>query len=97
MVGTLFAAYFAEGCDIGDAATLLDCAAAAGLPREETAAWLASDAGRAEVLAEDASLRSAGLAGVPTFILEGHALFSGALPPDTMAEAITAAAEVLLA
>jgi predicted DsbA family dithiol-disulfide isomerase len=96
VVGRMFAAYFADARDIGDLAVLLDCAEAAGLPHAETGAWLAGDAGRAEVLAEDASFRAAGLTGVPTFILEGHVLFSGALPAETMAEAITAAAKVLL-
>ncbi len=97
LVERLFAAYFTEGRDISDASVLLDCATQAGLPRDEAAALLAGDEGRAEVLAEDAGFRGAGLSGVPTFILEGHVLFSGALPSDTMAEAITAAAKVLLA
>ena len=96
-VERLFAAYFTDGQDISDPETLLACAVQAGLPHDETATWLAGDAGRAEVLAEDAGFRAAGLTGVPTFILEGHVLFSGALPADTMAEAITAAAKVLLA
>ncbi len=96
IVELLFAAYFIDGRDISDPAVLLDCADRAGLSREETAAWLAGDAGRAEVVAEDAGFRAAGLSGVPTFILEGHVLFSGALPADIMAEAITAAAKVLL-
>ena len=97
VVERLFAAYFTDGQDISDHATLLACAVEAGLPRGETTAWLASGAGRAEVLAEDAGFRAAGLTGVPTFILEGHVLFSGALASDVMAEAIVAAATVLLA
>ncbi|MGI3778398.1 MAG: DsbA family oxidoreductase [Janthinobacterium lividum] len=97
LVERLFAAYFAGGQDISDHAVLLACADAAGLPHAEAAACLAGDEGRAEVLAEDAGFRAAGLSGVPTFILEGHVLFSGALPSDTMAEGITAAAKVLLA
>ena len=97
VVEQLFAAYFIAGQDISDPAVLLDCADAAGLPRDEAAVWLAGDTGRAEVLAEDAGFRAAGLTGVPTFILEGHVLFSGALPSDTMAEGIVAAARVLLA
>ena len=96
VVGALFAAYFVDGQDISDPAVLLACAGRAGLAPDGLADWLAGDGGRAEVLAEDAGLRAAGITGVPTFILEGHVLFSGALAPDTMAEAITAAGRVLL-
>ena len=96
LVERLFAAYFVEGQDISDPAVLLACADQAGLPQDGTAAWLAGSDGRAEVLAEDTGFRAAGLTGVPTFILEGHVLFSGALPADTMAEGIVAAAKVLL-
>ena len=96
VVEQLFAAYFIAGQDISNPAVLLDVADAADLPRDEAAVWLSGDARRAETLAEDIGFRAAGLTGVPTFILEGHVLFSGALASDTMAEAITAAAKVLV-
>ena len=51
------------------------------------AAFLASGEGAEEVRAEDAGFRRGGLSGVPTFALEGHVLFSGAMPPENIAEA----------
>lgn len=97
VVEALFAAYFLEGQDIGDPAVLADCAAAAGMDAAAVTAMLAGEAGRAEVLAMDAQARAAGLSGVPAFVLEQHVLFTGAVPAETMAEAILSAAKVLLA
>lgn len=84
MVETLFRAYFAEGQDIGDDATLAALATAAGL--EGAAAFLASDAEEAEVRAEDAQFRRLGISGVPSFALDGQVMFSGAWPAERMAE-----------
>lgn len=95
IVDSLFAAYFVHGRDIGDRATLVDMAAEAGLDSEETASFLASDRLAAEIQAEDAAVRQAGLSGVPTFVLERHVLFSGAVPPDAFAEALLKAQRVI--
>ena len=95
VVERLFAAYFLEGRDVGDAAVLAACAAEAGGDAAATAAMLASDTHRAEVLAEDAAARRAGISGVPSFVLANHVLFSGAVPAATMAEAFAEAWKVL--
>ena len=96
IVDRLFQDYFVEGRDIGDRAVLLAAADAAGLDRAAVQASLESDEGRAEVLAEDAAVRQAGLQGVPTFALNDHVLFSGAVPPDAFAEALAKAQAMLL-
>jgi predicted DsbA family dithiol-disulfide isomerase len=96
LVDRLFQDYFAEGRDIGARAVLLAAAEAAGMDRMSTEASLAGDEGRAEVLAEDAAVRRAGLQGVPTFALNGHVLFSGAVPADAFAEAVAKARAMLL-
>lgn len=83
LVEALFRACFAEGHDIGDDATLAGIAAGLGL---DAAAFLAADAGRAEVLAEDAAFRRIGIQGVPAFALDGVVIFSGAWPAERMAE-----------
>ncbi len=88
-------AYFAEGADIGQPDTLIAIAEAAGLPAAETRAMFASDEGRADVLAEDAMARRAGISGVPTFIMSRHILFSGAQPAAVMAETFTRAYGIL--
>ncbi|GAC1477869.1 MAG: DsbA family oxidoreductase [Acetobacteraceae bacterium] len=95
LVDRLFQDYFVDGRDIGDRAVLAEAAAAAGLDPAEARAMLDSDAGRAEVAAEDAAVRRAGLSGVPTFALDNHVLFSGAIPADVFAEALGKARRVI--
>lgn len=84
----LFHAYFGEGRDIGRADVLADVAGETGLPRAEAAAFLASDAGRAEVLAEEKAGRARGLNGVPYFLINGQPAFSGAQDPEAFGEAL---------
>jgi predicted DsbA family dithiol-disulfide isomerase len=92
VVEALFVAYFQQGRDIGDRAVLTEIATEAGL---DAAAHLAGEAGTAEVLQEDMGFRRAGLSGVPTFALEGHVLFSGAMPSDRMADVFRRALAIL--
>lgn len=82
MVEALFQAYFHDGQDIGDHATLATIAASLEL---DAAAFLASDEGDAEVRAEDAQFRRIGINGVPSFALDGQVMFSGAYPAEHMA------------
>jgi predicted DsbA family dithiol-disulfide isomerase len=82
VVEGLFRAYFEQGRDIGDRATLADIAAEAGFERRPVADFLASDAALAEVLDEDRSARRLGVSGVPCFILEGGYSISGAQEPE---------------
>jgi predicted DsbA family dithiol-disulfide isomerase len=95
VVEALFEAYFQQGLDIGDAATLAAVAATAGLDAAQTVAFLAGEAGEARVLEEDAGFRRLGLSGVPTFALQGHVLFSGAIPPEAMVNALRQALTIL--
>ncbi|MCB4821481.1 DsbA family oxidoreductase [Roseicella aerolata] len=95
VVERLFRAYFQEGRDIGDRTVLAALAGEAGLPALDAANLLATDIGEAQVLQEDMGFRRAGLSGVPTFALQGHVLFSGAMPPDRMADVFRRALEIL--
>jgi predicted DsbA family dithiol-disulfide isomerase len=95
VMNTIFTAYFTQGRDIGDPAVLADCAGEAGLDREEAARFLAGDLAGREMLAADQAAREAGVNGVPSFFLDGYALFSGAMPADAMAEAFRKANTVL--
>jgi predicted DsbA family dithiol-disulfide isomerase len=97
VVEALFRGFFTEGADIGDTPTLIELATRAGLDRAAVTAMLAGDEGRQEVLGEDAMARRSGLDGVPTFTMQGHVLFSGAVPADTMAEAFGRAWRILAA
>ena len=54
-----------------------------------------SDEGRDVVLRGDAAARQGGISGVPSFLMGGYLLFSGALPAEQMAEAFAQAWQVL--
>lgn len=96
LVDRLFAAYFVEGKDVGDRSTLMALVTEAGLDPAMAGPMLDGEAGKREIEAEQRAVRDAGLNAVPTFVLEQHVLFSGAVPPDTFAEALGKAHAVLL-
>jgi len=62
---------------------------------KDIAAMLASDSGLKEVTAADRMARNAGIQGVPSFALQGHVLFSGAVPAEEMADTFRRAWELL--
>lgn len=95
VVEELFEGYFCNGADIGDSKILADIGAEGGLDRAEVLAMLAGDKGRKEVLAADQMARNAGIQGVPSFALQGHVLFSGAVPAEEMAQTFRRAWEIL--
>jgi predicted DsbA family dithiol-disulfide isomerase len=84
----VFAAYFTQGRDIGDRDVLADCAALGGMDRAAVADFLAGEVAAQEMLAADRAAREAGVNGVPSFFLDGYGLYSGAMPAETMAEAL---------
>ena len=88
MVETLFRGYFSEGRNIGDVSVLSELAAEAGLDGAAVSGFLQSNDGAAEVQAEEAIAQRAGLSGVPTFVLDGRVLFSGAQRADLIAQAL---------
>jgi predicted DsbA family dithiol-disulfide isomerase len=95
IVEALFAAYFTQGRDVGDPAVLADLGAKAGLNRELLTARLA-DPANADAVAYDENLaRGLGLNGVPSVVLEGHYLFSGAQPTPGIVRTLREAVRVL--
>jgi predicted DsbA family dithiol-disulfide isomerase len=95
VVETLFDAYFCRGADIGDERVLAEIGQRGGLDQDSVVAMLAGDHGLKEVLAGDRMARNAGIQGVPSFALQGHVLFSGAVPGEEMASAFRRAWELL--
>lgn len=91
----LFRAYFQEGEDVGEPATLARLGAEAGMGEASLAAFAAGEAARAEVVAESLGLARAGISGVPSFLLDRHLLFSGAMPAERMAAGFRRAVEIL--
>lgn len=84
MVEALFKAYFCDGREVGNPATLAAIAGAAGLPDADTLVQrLAGPEGRAEVRDRIAYSRDQGVTGVPFFIFDGKLSLSGAQGEDT--------------
>jgi len=94
MVDTLFRAYFTDGRDIGDLATLTELAGVAGLDAEAVARFLAGDEGLAEVEEEEQDGRSLGIDGVPFFLLADKYGVSGAQPAEVLVNVIERVVEM---
>ena len=79
VVEGLFSAYFHEGRDVGAVDALIAVGAAAGLDADRVSAMLASDEGANEVAAELDRAEGLRVSGVPTVVVNGGPLFSGAI------------------
>lgn len=88
MVAALFRGYFAEGRDIGDRDVLADLAAQAGLDGAAIRARLDSDDDAAEIAQADATARAHGVRGVPTFVIGGEYVVTGAQPVEMWLQVI---------
>jgi len=84
VVEGLFAAYFNEGRDIGEPTVLADVGTSAGLDRARILAMLTSDEGLAEVRSDLQRAANLRVSGVPTVLVDGVPLFSGAIRSDLM-------------
>lgn len=82
----LLRAYFTEGRNIGDPQVLREVAQAAGVPAGRVEqAW--SDAAYEERLARDhKAAAQIGIAGIPTFIVDGRWIIEGAVPVEMLRE-----------
>ncbi len=96
LAGALLSAYFEQGRDIGDPATLTEIAAEQGLDRAEAAAFLAGDEGASEVRASEEAQAAAGLRSVPAFVIGGEVI-TGAQSVATFEAALRRASEQDLA
>lgn len=85
VVEALFRVYFTEGRDVGDTSVLIEIATQAGIDKDRASAFLHGSAGVDEVRLEEHTARANGISGVPSFILDGESIFSGALKPNVMA------------
>ena len=82
LVERLFRAYFLEGRNIGDRATLIELADDARLERNAVATALDDPALEQRVVAEDRGARRLGINAVPCFIFDGQYAVSGAQEPE---------------
>lgn len=95
VIEALFEGYFGNGADLGDTQVLASLATEGGLKAEEVTDMLSGDDGLEEVINADRMARNCGIQGVPSFALQGHVLFSGAMPADEMAQAFRRAWDIL--
>ncbi|MCX7889150.1 MAG: DsbA family oxidoreductase [Rhodobacteraceae bacterium] len=82
VVGRLFDAYWAEGRDIGDHATLAALAGEAGLDPALVRRLLEGTSDRDLILAREAHSRERGIGAVPTFVVAGRHVLQGLQPPE---------------
>ncbi len=84
----LFKAYFTEGKNIADHATLTQLGTAIGLNETETKQTLASEAYAEDVKHDIAEARYLGIRGVPFFVMNGKYAVSGAQMVPVFAETL---------
>ena len=88
MVEQLFRAYFTEGRNVGDPATLSALATDVGLATEEVERTLATDAFAAEVRRDIDEALQLGINGVPFFVFGGRYAVSGAQDVEVFLEVL---------
>ena len=88
----IYAAYFADGRDIGSLDTLVAIAAEQAFDVHEVRAYLLSEAGHRQVDAARERADSLGVQAVPTIRIDGDVI-SGAQPPVVFTHALRAAAQ----
>jgi predicted DsbA family dithiol-disulfide isomerase len=88
VVEALFTAYFLDGVDLTDRASLAAIATGAGLDLGEVEGWLDNAQAREAAANEDARAREIGIEGVPFFIFNSRVGLSGAHPSEALLEAM---------
>jgi predicted DsbA family dithiol-disulfide isomerase len=84
----LLRAYFTEGRNVADHATLVELAAGVGLPGAGARAILASDTYAGEVRTVEQYFLQQGIQGVPAVIIERRHLISGGQPVEVFEQAL---------
>lgn len=84
LVMNIFAAYFAEGLDIGNNAVLTSLARRSGMDEKAAAAFLDREEGAELVYTENLRAHRLGINGVPCFILGGEHAISGAQESEVL-------------
>lgn len=82
----LFELHHEEGTDVSSTDYLVAAGERAGLDKAEVERWLSSDEGGEEVDREVEEAQRMGVRGVPYFIINGRAEFSGAQDPETFVQ-----------
>ncbi len=88
MKQALFEAYFGRAANVSDHDVLVRCAAALGLDPAQARDVLTSDQYADAVREDEARYQKAGVTAVPTYIINGKHLISGAQEPATLVPAL---------
>jgi predicted DsbA family dithiol-disulfide isomerase len=88
IVEGLFRAYFCEGRDIGDTKVLAEVADVLGMDGELVEELLNSDSDIESVTQQDSMARKFGVQGVPSFLIGGRNLITGAEDAEALASMI---------
>ncbi len=88
VVEALFRAYFTDGRDLSDRATLAAVAVGAGLDAAAVDLLLAGDEGRDAVLAGERKARELGVSGVPFVVINDAVALPGAQASETFRRAL---------
>jgi predicted DsbA family dithiol-disulfide isomerase len=96
VVESLFRAYFTDGGDLSDRATLTALAVAGGLDAAEVTDLLAGDTGLAEVREREAIGRHLGVSSVPFFVINDAVAVSGAQSPEMFRKAFEQVGEAVV-
>ncbi len=88
VVEALFRAYFCEGVNFADPRKLIEVGASAGMDAAELKRFFASEEGAPAVREEEKRARMLGISGVPLYVVNEAASFSGAQPAETFLEAL---------
>ncbi|MHC2991970.1 thiol oxidoreductase [Pontibacter sp. HJ8] len=83
VAGALFKSYFTEGNNMNDTALLTQVGIAHGIPAERLEGFFEGEEGIKEVREMEAFAKSAGITGVPAFVINDQFLVSGAQPSET--------------
>ncbi len=94
LVAVLFNGFFKQGWDISDPKVLVDAAISVGMDGEMVARLLATDAEVEQTRASDAQAREMGVTGVPTFLIDGQYVVSGAREPEFWVDLIAEISEI---
>ncbi|MFK7966779.1 MAG: DsbA family oxidoreductase [Burkholderiaceae bacterium] len=87
VVEALFEAYFRQGKDLTDDATLIEVAREGGIPEPAIEAAISDDSVHDTIRRADSSARDLGVQGVPFFIFNQKLAVSGAAGADTLMQA----------
>lgn len=86
VIEDVYAAYFEHGQDIGDSETLITLGARHGMEESRLREQLAGDTVRRQVELEAREALEIGVNAVPFFVVNQRYAFSGAQPPDAIAD-----------